>query len=157
MRLSDARADLTAFNRIALDVLAPLLVYSALASRDFRMADHTALLIGGTVLILGSGLLAWPLAKAFGAVVVVTAGSEEKCQACRDLGADLAINYRTQDFVAVLGEKGGTLGGACVVGCGLSRQGWVHVITGSCRPFSPSHARCTRLSSPCGRRQWCRA
>jgi hypothetical protein len=59
--------DMSVFNRIALDVLAPLLVYSALASRDFRMADHTALLIGGTVLILLSGLLAWPLAKAFGA------------------------------------------------------------------------------------------
>lgn len=59
--------DMAVFNRIALDVLAPLLVYSALASRDFRMADHAALLIGGTLLILGSGLLAWPLAKAFGA------------------------------------------------------------------------------------------
>ncbi len=55
--------DMSTFNRIALDVLAPLLVYSALASRDFRMADHTALLIGGTVLILLSGLLA----KAFSA------------------------------------------------------------------------------------------
>ncbi|MCB4364912.1 AEC family transporter [Hydrogenophaga taeniospiralis] len=61
------RPDLTAFNRIALDVLAPLLVYSALASRDFQLADHVPLLIGGTVLILGSGLLAWPLARAFGA------------------------------------------------------------------------------------------
>lgn len=59
--------DMSVFNRIALDVLAPLLVYAALASRDFRMADHTALLFGGTVLILLSGLLAWPLAKAFGA------------------------------------------------------------------------------------------
>ena len=59
--------DLSAFNRIALDVLAPVLVYSALASRDFRIADHVPLLIGGTVLILGSGLLAWPLARLFGA------------------------------------------------------------------------------------------
>lgn len=59
--------DLSAFNRIALDVLAPLLVYSALAAKDFRLADHTALLIGGAVLILGSGLLAWPLARAVGA------------------------------------------------------------------------------------------
>ncbi|WP_332748508.1 AEC family transporter [Hydrogenophaga sp.] len=59
--------DMSTFNRIALDVLAPLLVYSALASRDFHMAEHTALLIGGTVLILLSGLLAWPLARAFGA------------------------------------------------------------------------------------------
>lgn len=61
------RPDLTAFNRIALDVLAPMLVYSALASRDFHLADHVPLLIGGTVLILGSGLLAWPLARVCGA------------------------------------------------------------------------------------------
>ena len=59
--------DLSAFNRIALDVLAPVLVYSALASKDFRIADHVPLLIGGTVLILGSGLLAWPVARLFGA------------------------------------------------------------------------------------------
>ena len=59
--------DLSAFNRIALDVLAPLLVYSALAAKDFRLGDHLALLIGGAILILGSGLLAWPLARALGA------------------------------------------------------------------------------------------
>ncbi|MDM7949656.1 AEC family transporter [Hydrogenophaga sp.] len=59
--------DLSAFNRIALDVLAPLLVYSALAAKDFRLGDHLALLVGGAILILGSGLLAWPLARAFGA------------------------------------------------------------------------------------------
>ncbi len=43
--------DLTVFNRIALDVLAPVLVYSALAAKDFHLADHVPLLIGGTVLI----------------------------------------------------------------------------------------------------------
>ena len=59
--------DMSAFNRIALDVLAPLLVYSALAAKDFQIADHWSLLIGGTVLILGSGLLALPLAKMIGA------------------------------------------------------------------------------------------
>jgi predicted permease len=59
--------DLSVFNRIALDVLAPVLVYSALASKDFNIAEHVSLLIGGTVLILGGGLLAWPLARAFGA------------------------------------------------------------------------------------------
>lgn len=59
--------DLSTFNRIALDVLAPVLVYSALAAKDFHLADHVSLLIGGTVLILGSGLLAWPLARWFGA------------------------------------------------------------------------------------------
>lgn len=59
--------DLSVFNRIALDVLAPVLVYSALAAKDFRIAEHTALLVGGTVLILGGGLLAWPVARLFGA------------------------------------------------------------------------------------------
>ena len=59
--------DLSTFNRIALDVLAPVLVYSALAAKDFRLVDHVPLLMGGTVLILGSGLLAWPLARWFGA------------------------------------------------------------------------------------------
>lgn len=59
--------DLSVFNRIALDVLAPVLVYSALAAKDFRIAEHTALLVGGTVLILGGGLLGWPVARLFGA------------------------------------------------------------------------------------------
>ena len=47
----------------------------------------------------GIGTTAIQLAKAFGASVAITAGSETKCQACRDLGADLAINYRSGDFV----------------------------------------------------------
>ncbi len=64
-----APTDLSTFNRIALDVLAPLLVYSALAARDFQLTDHIPLLIGGTVLILGSGLLAWGVAHLFGAKV----------------------------------------------------------------------------------------
>ena len=59
--------DLSVFNRIALDVLAPVLVYSALSAREFRIADHVPLLIGGPVLILGSGVLAWPLARLCGA------------------------------------------------------------------------------------------
>ncbi|SEP59798.1 putative NAD(P)H quinone oxidoreductase, PIG3 family [Faunimonas pinastri] len=62
---------------------------------------------GGTS---GIGTTAIQLAKAFGCFVVATAGSEEKCQACRDLGADLAINYRTEDFVAVVKEKTGGRG-----------------------------------------------
>ena len=54
----------------------------------------------------GIGTTAIMLGKAFGAVVAVTAGTEEKCSACRALGADLAINYRTADFAAVLAERG---------------------------------------------------
>lgn len=52
---------------------------------------------GGTS---GIGTTAIQLAKAFGATVLATAGSEEKCAACRELGADHAINYRGEDFVA---------------------------------------------------------
>ena len=47
----------------------------------------------------GIGITAIQLAKAFGAKVLATAGSDEKCQACRDFGADVAINYKTEDFV----------------------------------------------------------
>jgi len=47
----------------------------------------------------GIGMTAIQLAKAFGAKVLATAGSDEKCRACREFGADLAINYRTEDFV----------------------------------------------------------
>src|SRR6201981_1929171 len=47
----------------------------------------------------GIGITAIQLAKAFGAKVLATAGTDEKCRACLDYGADVAINYRTQDFV----------------------------------------------------------
>jgi putative PIG3 family NAD(P)H quinone oxidoreductase len=49
----------------------------------------------------GIGVTAIQLAKAFGAKVLATAGSDEKCHACLDFGADVAINYRTQDFVQI--------------------------------------------------------
>jgi len=48
----------------------------------------------------GIGTAAIQIAKAFGAKVFVTAGSDAKCKACKKLGAALAVNYRTQDFVA---------------------------------------------------------
>ncbi len=60
------RPDLTTLNRIALDVLAPLLVYSALADRDFVLAAHATLLLGATLVILVGGLLAWPVARLAG-------------------------------------------------------------------------------------------
>ena len=55
----------------------------------------------------GIGTTAIMLAKNFGAKVIVTAGSDEKCEACRKLGADVAINYNTQDFVALVKEATG--------------------------------------------------
>lgn len=58
--------------------------------------DETLLIHGGTS---GIGTTAIQMAKQSGARVITTAGSDEKCKACLDLGADLAINYKTQDFV----------------------------------------------------------
>lgn len=57
------RPDLTAFNRIVLDVLSPLLVYTALAGKEFRLQDHGALLAGGAILIPACGVAAWLLAR----------------------------------------------------------------------------------------------
>ena len=58
----------------------------------------------------GIGTTAIQLAKAFGAKVIATAGSAEKCQACLDLGADRAIDYKTEDFVAIAREVTGGKG-----------------------------------------------
>lgn len=58
----------------------------------------------------GIGTTAIQLAKAFGAMVIATAGSGAKCRACLDLGADHAINYREQDFVAASREATGGRG-----------------------------------------------
>ena len=68
--------------------------------------ERGALKSGETILIHGGssgiGTVAIMLAKAFGARVFATAGSAEKCEACKKLGADVAINYKTEDFVAVV-------------------------------------------------------
>ena len=63
-----------------------------------RLASGESFLVhGGSS---GIGTTAIQLAKAFGATVIATAGSAEKCRACRELGADHAIDYRQEDFVA---------------------------------------------------------
>jgi NADPH2:quinone reductase len=71
-----------------------------------NMFDRGRLQPGETILIHGGssgiGTTAIQLAKAFGSTVVVTAGSDEKCAECLTLGADVAINYRSQDFVEEL-------------------------------------------------------
>jgi putative PIG3 family NAD(P)H quinone oxidoreductase len=67
-----------------------------------RLASGERILVhGGTS---GIGTTAIQLARTFGAIVYATAGSDEKCDACRSLGAELAINYRTSDFVAEIRE-----------------------------------------------------
>jgi putative PIG3 family NAD(P)H quinone oxidoreductase len=62
-------------------------------------AGETVLIHGGAS---GIGTTGIQLAKTLGARVLATAGSAEKCDACRELGADLAINYREEDFVAAV-------------------------------------------------------
>ncbi len=70
-------------------------VWSNLFERAYAADGETVLVHGGTS---GIGVTAILLAKAFGITVFVTCGSDEKCDAARALGADLAINYRTHDF-----------------------------------------------------------
>jgi NADPH:quinone reductase len=70
-------------------------VWSNVFDRGALQAGETLLVQGGSS---GIGVAAIQLAKARGAVVIVTAGSDAKCAACVALGADHAINYKTQDF-----------------------------------------------------------
>ena len=71
-------------------------VWSNVFDRGRLQAGETLLVQGGTS---GIGVTAIQLARAMGATVIVTAGSDEKCAACLALGAHHAINYKTQDFV----------------------------------------------------------
>ena len=76
--------------------------------------DRAKLAPGETLLVQGGssgiGVTAIQMAKAFGHTVYATAGSADKCAACVRLGADRAINYKTEDFVAVLKEATGGKG-----------------------------------------------
>ncbi len=79
-------------------------VWSNVFTRGGLKGGERLLIHGGSS---GIGTTAIQLAHHFGARVFVTAGSEDKCQACRDLGAEVAINYREADFVEVIREQGG--------------------------------------------------
>lgn len=70
-------------------------VWSNVFDRARLHKGETLLIQGGSS---GIGVTAIQLGKAFGATVIVTAGSDDKCEACRKLGADHAINYKTSDF-----------------------------------------------------------
>ena len=82
-------------------------VWHNVFERGKLKAGETLLVHGGSS---GIGTAAIQLAHAFGARVIATAGSAEKCDACRKLGADVAVNYRSEDFVAATkaatGDKG---------------------------------------------------
>jgi NADPH2:quinone reductase len=75
-------------------------------------SGETLLVHGGSS---GIGTVAIQLAKAFGARVITTAGSAEKCDACRRLGADLAVNYKTEDFVALTKSATGNVGAEVIL------------------------------------------
>jgi len=84
--------------------------YNAFERGGLKQGE-TLLVHGGSS---GIGTTAIQLAKALGAKVITTAGTTEKCEACRKLGADVAVNYKTEDFVAA--TKAATAGkGADVV------------------------------------------
>ena len=82
-------------------------VWSNVFDRAGLRSGETFLVHGGSS---GIGTTAIQLAKAFGARVFATAGSAEKCKACEELGAERAINYREEDFVAVLKDLTGGKG-----------------------------------------------
>ncbi|HEU4961851.1 MAG TPA: NAD(P)H-quinone oxidoreductase [Sphingomonas sp.] len=82
-------------------------VWTNLFERAFVVEADTVLVHGGTS---GIGTMAIKLANAFGLTIIVTAGSDEKCARAQAIGADHAINYKTEDFVArvraITGGKG---------------------------------------------------
>ena len=82
-------------------------VWNNVFERGHLAAGEWFLVHGGTS---GIGTTAIQLAKAFGAKVIATAGSIEKCKACLEIGADRAVNYKTEDFVAVAREVTGGKG-----------------------------------------------
>ncbi len=79
-------------------------VWTNVFMRGALKAGEKFLVHGGSS---GIGTTAIQLAKQFGARVFATAGSDEKCKVCTDLGAERAINYKTEDFVKVMKTEGG--------------------------------------------------
>ena len=82
-------------------------VWTNLFERAYAGEGETVLVHGGTS---GIGTMAIALANLFGLTIIVTAGSDEKCEAARKIGADHAINYKTEDFVARVREITGGKG-----------------------------------------------
>lgn len=82
-------------------------VWTNVFQRGALKSGESFMVHGGTS---GIGTTAIQLARAFGAMVIATAGSAEKCAACRELGAEHAINYREQDFVAAAKQATGGRG-----------------------------------------------
>lgn len=66
LRGERVRSDMLSVNRVSMDVLCPLLIFSALAAKDFDLARSGTLILAGVIISLGSGLIAWPVARLFG-------------------------------------------------------------------------------------------
>jgi malate permease and related proteins len=66
LRGDAVKADMTAVNRVSMDVLCPMLVFSALAGKDFDLANNGTLILAGVTISLGSGILAWPVGRLLG-------------------------------------------------------------------------------------------
>ena len=119
-------------------------VWHNVFERGALQAGETLLIHGGSS---GIGTMAIQLAKAFGSKVIVTVGSQEKADACLKLGADRAINYKTEDFVA---EVKAFTGGH---GASMSSSTWsAATISSATTTPRPSKAGSSRSRSSAGRR-----
>lgn len=66
LRGNSVKSDMAAVNRVTIGMLSPLLVFTALAAKEFDLAHNSMLILAGVLISLGSGLIAWPLARIFG-------------------------------------------------------------------------------------------
>ena len=94
-------------------------VWSNVVTRGGLRAGERLLVHGGSS---GIGTTAIQIARALGARVFVTAGTDEKCRACEDLGAEMAVNYRAEDFLERVRAEGGADVILCMVGGGYIQR-----------------------------------
>ena len=96
------KPDMSQVNRISMNVLAPALVFSALASKDFDFAANRMLLVGSVGVVLGSGLLAWPFARLMRASIR-TFVPPAMFNNCGNMGLPLAVlAYGTAGFAPMV-------------------------------------------------------
>ena len=97
-----AKPDMSQVNRISMNVLAPALVFSALASKDFDVAGNRMLLVGSVGVVIGSGLLAWPVARLMHASIR-TFVPPAMFNNCGNMGLPLAVlAYGTAGFAPMV-------------------------------------------------------
>jgi predicted permease len=90
LRGESVNADMSAVNRVSMEALCPLLVFTALAARDFDVAHNSLLILAGVLIALGSGLVAWPIARLLG-YDVRTFVPPMMYNNCGNMGLPLAI------------------------------------------------------------------